>query len=388
MNRKVLFIISNMETGGVSKSMTSLMNVIDRDRYDVALMIVDPSGALMELLPPDLRLITNPVWSALTSKLAGFFKLIKMGKIGLAVGHLVRLGISLFSKAKAGQMIAHLMPGIDEEFDTIVDFNGQQQLYYMIDKLHARKKITFFHNDYKKWPYYYKADKKYFSKVDSVWTISEVCADSLRDVFPEYAQKVRVMGNISSPVLINQLASQNQPSEMNMNIPSIISLGHACERKGTHWAIEAASILKKEGLVFNWYFIGANPGKERFDAMRQHLDVDDRVHFLCIKTNPYPYLKAATMVAHPAQYEGKSIALDEAKLLCKPIVATNFSTVKDQFVDRHNATICEMNPQSLANAIKEMLVNEPLRKQYSSILQKERKDNTDEIKKLYCVLDK
>lgn len=59
-------------------------------------------------------------------------------------------------------MIAAMMPALDEEFDTIVDFNGQQLLYYMVNKLKARKKITFFHSDYDKWPYYYRIDKKYF----------------------------------------------------------------------------------------------------------------------------------------------------------------------------------------------------------------------------------
>lgn len=60
MKKKILFIISNLETGGVSKSLTSLVNVIDRYRYDVALMIVSPCGAFMQLLPQGLRLITNP----------------------------------------------------------------------------------------------------------------------------------------------------------------------------------------------------------------------------------------------------------------------------------------------------------------------------------------
>jgi len=46
MRKKILFIISNMETGGVSKSMTSLMNAIDRQRYDVSLLIVSPHGPI------------------------------------------------------------------------------------------------------------------------------------------------------------------------------------------------------------------------------------------------------------------------------------------------------------------------------------------------------
>ena len=47
--KKVLFIISNMESGGVSKSMSSLLNVIDTNRYDVSVFITNPTGVFMEL---------------------------------------------------------------------------------------------------------------------------------------------------------------------------------------------------------------------------------------------------------------------------------------------------------------------------------------------------
>ena len=49
-----------------------------------------------------------------------------------------------------------------------------------------------------------------------------------------------------------------------------------------------------------------------------------------VKENPYPYIKKADIYVQPSRYEGKSIAIDEAKILKKPIVVTNFSTAKDQ----------------------------------------------------------
>ena len=79
MKRKVLFIISNLQRGGVSKSITSLLNVIDRNRYDVSLMLVSPTGIFQELLPWELRVITNPVWAALNNRLGGVQRLFASG---------------------------------------------------------------------------------------------------------------------------------------------------------------------------------------------------------------------------------------------------------------------------------------------------------------------
>lgn len=147
MKKKILFIISNMQSGGVSKSMASLMNVIDCNRYDVSLMLISPTGPFMELLPKDLHIITNPIWTYVNSGFNGTWSLLKTGHILPAVGTLVRFALSKFSKAYAGELIARMMPLLDEEFDTVVDFNGQQQCYYMVNKLKAKKKITFFHSD-------------------------------------------------------------------------------------------------------------------------------------------------------------------------------------------------------------------------------------------------
>ena len=87
------------------------------------------------------------------------------------------------------------------------------------------------------------------------------------------------------------------------------------------------------------------------------------------------------------QFEGKSIALDEAKLLCKPIVVTNFSTVHDQFQDGMNGSVCEMNPVAIANAIEMLIRNKNLRKKYIDYLKKNGVDNTSEIDKIYKLID-
>lgn len=386
MKKKILFIISNMETGGVSKSMTSLMNVIDRERYDVSLMIVSPTGAFIELLPQDLRLITNPVWSALTSRIEGSWQLLKTGHPLLAIGNCLRLTVSLFSKAKAGEMIAWMMPAIDEEFDTVIDFNGQQQLYYMVGKLKARKKITFFHSDYAKWSYYYNADKKYFTKADHIFTISELCINSLKHFFPEASGKIGLMENITSLPLIENMASMDI-HDMDKNKFKLLTVGHVCENKGILWAIDAADILKKHGVDFHWYFLGTIDSPDCYNKLIAQAGLESHITFLGIRTNPYPYIRHATLIVHPSKFEGRSIALDEAKLLCKPIVVTKFSTVNDQFTDRHNASICEMNPESIANAIEELLNDNNLQQRYIENLLAERHDNSSEIEKLYRIFN-
>lgn len=91
-----------MQSGGVSKSMASLMNIIDRERYDVSLMLISPTGPFMELLPKDLRIITNPVWTYVNSGFNGTLSLFKTGHPLLAVGTLVRFARVSFQRPTPG----------------------------------------------------------------------------------------------------------------------------------------------------------------------------------------------------------------------------------------------------------------------------------------------
>lgn len=384
MRPRILFIVGVLDSGGVSKAMTSLMNVIDRKNYDISLMILSDEGQMMSLLPDDLRVITNPTWKALVSAFRGLPHLLRKAP-HLVPGHLLKLGLSKLSKPKAAKLLSRLMPGLDEEFDMIVDFQGQQQLYYMVDKLQAPVKVTFFHNDYSKWPYYYSVDRKYFPKVDKIFTVSENCVSVMKQMFPDVADKIELMENISSPAVIERLADE-EIDDMRSDVPTFITIGRVTETKGIELGLQAASLLKKQGVDFHWYFLGSNDNADYYDGLTEQYDVKDRVTFLGVRTNPYPYMKRATMVVHPSKFEGKSIALDEIKILLKPAVVTNFSTVHDQFEDGYNATICQMTPESLSSSILELLNSPELQERYRENLLRDRRDNSSEVKKLYDLL--
>ena len=157
-------------------------------------------------------------------------------------------------------------------------------------------------------------------------------------------------------------------------------------RKGTDFSIDAAKILQKKGVEFKWMLVGKVVEKDLIRRIEQE-GLADRFVVLGIRSNPYPYIKAADIYVHPARFEGKSIALDEAKILCKPIVVTNFSTVNDQFEDRVNASICEMNGGALADAIIELATNKELCQSYVAYLNAHIVDNSSEVEKLYAFID-
>lgn len=394
MRKKILFIIGILDTGGVSKSMLSLLNVIDKEMYEISLLTMNNSGTFNSQIPTGVRILSDSRLTALTSGFSGVKDLISFRKgIGfhplLAILSLIRFVLSFIDKSLAGIFLARIMPKITEEhFDLIVDYNGQQDLYYMVDKLNGKQKITFFHSDYRKWRYYEKADRKYFGKVDGIYTISEECVFALKEVFPEYTDKFHLMENISSPSLINKLADELiEPTLTKQQHDFIIaSLGYVSIGKGSELAVQVAKKLKEAGISFEWWFIGGVTNDWDYQGFVKKNGLEDNVKFLGVKANPYPYLKRADLYVHLSKFEGKSIALDEVKVLCKPVVVTNFSTVHDQFEDRVNASICEMTVEDATDKVTELIHNASLRQSYIDYLKQHIVDNSNEIEKIYSLL--
>jgi glycosyltransferase involved in cell wall biosynthesis len=252
----------------------------------------------------------------------------------------------------------------------------------MVDKLKAKRKITFFHSDYKKWSYYKKADRRYFAKVNAIFTISDICVASLKEVFPEYGDKIYKMENIVLPSLIRQMATQSIPHTFDKSLLNLVSVGHVLQSKGIDFAIDAAQVLKDKEIKFIWTWVGAMAEPQWTDTISQR-GLNAFFRFIGTTSNPYPYLNAADIVVHPSRFEGKSIALDEAKILCKPIVVTNFSTVHDQFTDGENASICEMNGPAVADAILNLIQHPEIAHRYEQNLSVEQCDNSAEVEKLY-----
>uniref|UniRef100_A0AB33JKH6 Glycosyltransferase n=1 Tax=Prevotella sp. GTC17262 TaxID=3236797 RepID=A0AB33JKH6_9BACT len=393
MRRNVLFIIGTLQSGGVSKSMISLLNTWNCEVYNTSLCICSKKDGIWEQYIPDkVKKMYDPIIEHVMGGFRSACWLGRHGHILLMLGVVLRLFLSKISRSKAALLISKMMPRISSEnYDLIVDYGGQQLLYYMVDKLNGNKKITFFHNDYSKWPYYYEADQKYYQQVDHIFSISQICVDALKRYFPDCKDKISVMENITSPFAVKKLA-QEIPGEQGdidalktEGYTILCTVAHFCCRKGSDFSIEAAEILHRKKIKFKWLFVGKVLEPDLTDIVKEKR-LEEDMWFLGIKSNPYPYMELSNIYIQPSRYEGKSISLDEAKILCKPIVVTNFSTVNDQFENRVNASICEMDGRDLADKIEELINDEKLRNSYINYLEEHVSDNSSEVNKLYKFL--
>ena len=381
MKKKLLFVITTLVNGGGERSLINLLQLIDYEKYDVDLLLLKEKGAFLCQVPKEVNFVSNAddvhfMYSNLAKNILNFRK-IKLNLIHI-FGTIVSKIKSHSDAEKVQYRWEHyykqVIPRLEKYYDTAISYLEGEPMLYVVDKVNASRKLAWIHTDYSK----LNANKSV------VISISDTCVDVLKNNFPNLSEKFVCLPNLISSKTISFLANQFYPKEfLNVDEIKIISVGRLVQIKGFDMAIEATKILKEKNIKFKWYIIGNGELKNTLERMRKNYNLENEIIFLGMRENPYPYLKNADIVVQPSRYEGKSMVLDEAKILGKPIVVTKYDTVFDQ-IKGGEGKIVDMNPKSIALGIEEMVQE---KEKYSSYLMKNEYGNQREIVKYYEYID-
>ena len=385
--KRILFVMMSLQSGGAEKSLVNLLNEMNPQKYEIDLLLFRKTGTFLSQVPSYVHICNIP---AEINKLYG-----NMSQAGNLLG--TKIIGTLAAKvhestpgARAGYRWEHYytkkIPMLTKQYDVAFAYITGETMFYTVEKVQANRKICFVHNDYKTANHPKKYDYRYFEKLDGIASISKLCCDVLEEEFPEFSDKIWCIENITSSAVIKKRAVEFVPKEIT-GTNNILSVGRLMSQKGFDLAISAASILKKRNMDFHWYIVGDGELRKDLENQIENEGLQSEFTILGIKENPYPYIKACTIFAQTSRYEGKSVVLDEAKILAKPIVVTNYATVNDQIIDRREGIVVDITPEGIANGIAELLGNKQLRKSLENYLSLHEYGNQREIEKYYKYIE-
>lgn len=367
--KKILFIGMSLNVGGAEKSLVNLLNMIDYNKFDVDLLLFQKTGAFLKQVPNEVNIIEIPELTILYQSAKTSFKSkeISISKIRLIIARYLcnvvcKTKWKQFDQIRLNRWInyyAKLIPDNDKQYDVAVAYAGGECAYYMFDKIKANKKVYYFHSDYSNIDIDVELERRYVDKSDLIVTISDKCKESLSILFPEMKDKIRVLQNLSSKDFIKKLANEYLPLEFENghDYLKIVSVGRLIDIKGFDMAVEAASILKKKGIKFVWVVVGEGQERDNLKKLIQKFNVSNCFKLVGLKENPYPYIKYADVLLQTSRFEGKSVVLDEAKILKTAIVATNYNSIHDQLNNGVDGLIVDMNARDIASGIEYCIRN-------------------------------
>ncbi|MDF0727759.1 glycosyltransferase [Cytobacillus sp. S13-E01] len=389
MKKDILFVINNLNCGGGEKALISLLEVLDYSEYNVDLFLFKHEGIFFNKIPNQVNLLEEP------SEYKNFdmsikrsvIDCIKKGKIKVALSRVCAGFIFKTEKNKSRseqrvwKYISRSINKIDKKYDVAIGYLEKNPVYFCIDKVEAKKKIGFIHNDYDKLGMDYNIDVKYFRKLDNLVTVSEECLHILKNRFPMYSEKIKLMHNIVSPKIINKMSMEQ--SDIKNNGITITSVGRLNYQKGFEIAVEACDLLIRNGFNIRWYVVGEGEERKKLEQQIKTKNLEDIFILIGLRDNPYPYIRQCDIYVQTSLFEGRCLTITEAKILKKPIVSTNFNVIYDQIENGVNGLIVNQDSKAVFEGIRRLIENEKLRFRLIDNLSREDLDNESEVQKLY-----
>lgn len=389
--KKVLIAMTSLYNGGAEKSLVNLLNELPQDQYDIDLLLFKREGLYLKQVPSYVNILDTP--RDIQLLYSSFHKAKKMFFPKFFGTLFSRLLYGNSYKAKGVRwkyFYSKHIQQIDKKYDVAIAYISGEILWFVDEKVNAEKKITWVHIDYKAAKLSKECDYPHYKNLDAIVTISENCANILKEVFPEFADKIYNIPNITSSAVLRRRSEEFYPQEYQRSEKQykLLSVGRLAEQKGFDMAVSAAALLKKAGVSFDWFIIGNGPLEKQLERQMKKEGVEDCFKLIGVRENPYSYMKNCDLIVQSSRYEGKSVVLDEAKILARPIVATNYPTVKDQIIDGKEGIITEMSPQGIAAGIEKLLQNQGLVQQIKAYLLQHEYGNQQDVKKYIDLIEK
>ena len=394
MKKRILISMHYLELGGAEMSLIGLLQALDYSKYEVDLFIHRHQGELMQFIPKEVHLL--PEISAYSCIECSMTEAMSKGQFGVTWGRLKAkmrarryLPQDAFKPQYAifqyvAQEIEPYLPMMEQngEYDLAISF--LQPHNYVLSKVKAKKKVCWIHTDYTKVEFDAEAELPVWAAYDHIISISPDVTKSFLQVFPSLKNKIVLIENILSSEFVRKRAGEKDVSaEMSKKngVVNVLSVGRFTDAKNYDNVPDICRRIREKGVDVQWYIIGF--GNDALIRQKIHeAGMEDYVIILGKRTNPYPYMKACDIYAQPSRYEGKSVTVREAQMLCKPVVVTDYPTAKSQIQDGVDGVIVPMDNEGCAQEMVDFIRNKMLQNQIVDYLKTHDYGNEGEAEKL------
>lgn len=390
-------------------SLIGLLHAIDYTRYDVDLFIYSHQGELMQFIPKEVHIL--PEIPAYTNIENPIMKVLKKGFLGIACArlktkwqyrrYLKRNGLEGSDEVYRlmAENITPQLPSLEHfgTYDLAINYLALQQV--TLQKVRAKKKICWIHTDYSTVHLNASEDIKVWGAFDNIVSISPAVTKAFLNTFPSLKDKIVEIENILSTDFVRKRAELIPQEDVAKEMPDekgvvkLLSIGRFCEAKNYDNVPDICKRINSQlsslspQLSVKWYIIGWGGDEALIRQKITEAGMQGHVILLGKKTNPYPYIKACDIYCQPSRFEGKSITVREAQMLCKPVVITNYLTAKSQLEDGVDGIIVPLDNEGCASGLAEVIMNKEKFTNIASNLKLRDYGNKEEIIKIYKLFD-
>lgn len=330
--KRVLFVVTYLDTGGISRSLQNFLNCYDTALYDVDVFAMAHQGVYKgnlrncTLLPPD-RMLNASIGRY--EQHSGFAKVESF--VCKVLDKLSGYRFRHYLLKKAGKRLL-----AKNLYDAVIGFSEGLPTRF-VAKMEHPNKIGWIHCDYASYMQHNSRQSELatYDKLQHIVCVSEFTRQSFVRIYPTMKDKTEAIYNIIDDAMMRGKATETVNEVFDNTFFNIVSVGRIDPVKRLSVVPELARRVTDAGCKIQWYVIGpkGTDGEVRlFEENIKKYNVEDVVFPLGEKANPYPYIAKADLLVNTSISEACPYVINEAKILGTPVVCTDFGSAKE-FVD-------------------------------------------------------
>ena len=398
MKKKCIFIaIHYLEIGGAEISLIGLLNAIDYSRYEVDLFVYSHQGELMKLIPKEVNLL--PEISKYAQIEQPMISVLKRGYVDVVLARLwAKVRFAAYArrvKPKDGsavfQYVANAvtpcLPSLHHlgMYNLAISFLTPHNI--VLEKVQARKKIAWIHTDYSRIDVNAALELPVCNGYDYIASISPDVSRTFLSVFPSLQGKLVEIANILSPAFVrNRAEEQVDLSVFGDEAVKLLSIGRFTYQKNFDNVPDILRRIREHGIDARWYLIGYGGDESLIRQRIREAGMENYVVIIGKKANPYPYIQACDLYIQPSRYEGNSVTVREAQMLCKPVVVADYPTAASQIQNEKDGVIVPLENAACAEGIVRVIQDAELQSRLIQFLKAHDYGNENEVEKIYKLI--
>ncbi len=370
--KKILFVNDEMTMGGVARILNTLLKMIDKDKYDVDLLVLHKRGELLSEIPDGVRVLAG----------TSFFDTVDLPLSsckGTDLVHKLRLLFYMKTGLIKSKIKAERKKILDRSYD--VEFSAKEGFCTIFTAYgDSKRKLNWIQVDYEQSNYsrhHMALVTKALTKIDMNIACSETVKTSYQKLFK--TDRICVIHNPINEERIRDLASRENPHPNDTDKIKLITVARFHPQKGLDRLIDA---FAEVSVDYDLTIIGDGELSEQLHAQAKQKGVDEQIHWLGLQENPYPMIKDSDLFIMSSLYEGYPTITIETLLSETPILTTAVAGVGEQILLPETGWIVYNSTEGMINKLKELAKSKDLLKQYKTKLKNYHYENDKILKQL------
>ncbi len=295
--KTILFLLPTLGGGGAERVIVTLLQNLDRSRFEPHLALIDAAGPLFQDLPADIPLHD-----------------LKARRVRRAFPGIIRLAWKLKPQVIHSAMVelnmatvlsrAFFPPGLrvllrEDTSPSALNAQGRN------------------HPSFWNWLY-----RRLYPRADKIICVGDHIVNDLAANFGVPRSKLARIYNPVDLDLTRRLAEAGGDPYAGKG-PHLVAAGRLANEKGFDVLLDAMPLVRAAISDADLTILGEGPLRSDLEARQERLGLGGAVHFTGFQPNPHPYFKHADLLVLPSRYEGFGLVAIEALAVGTPVVATD-----------------------------------------------------------------